>query len=232
MWSLLTKFCGSRPQRVFTSGGGCLPRSSVLVRAAFVCSTKMPPKKNFNSEKRRKNDPKRVRQVFSPSPAAQEWFTGTFIEIAHRQILAKNTNSGARGPPQFLKKRSKNGGANENLSYGSPSIPGIAPGVAPRIVVFILLKSWDAIPRMEFRIPRMELGIPRVAPRIPQNSFFLKWGWSPGFWKITATFCRGGHAKFWFLWTRFCQFQSHGQIMQVKNANFLTTRGFVGQNNT
>ena len=39
-----------------------------------------------------------------------------------------------------------------------------------RIVVFVLLKSWDAIPRMEFRIPRMEFRIPRVAPRIPRNS--------------------------------------------------------------
>ena len=76
----------------------------------------------------------------------------------------------ARGQPQFLKKRPENGGANENLSCGFPSLPGIAPGVAPRIVVFVLLKSWDAIPRTEFRIPRMEFQIPRVAPRIPRNS--------------------------------------------------------------
>ena len=78
--------------------------------------------------------------------------------------------SGARGPPQFLKKRSENAGANENLSRGFPSIPGIAPGVAPRIVVFVLLKSWDAIPRMEFCSPRMEFRILRVAPRIPRHS--------------------------------------------------------------
>ena len=39
-----------------------------------------------------------------------------------------------------------------------------------RIVVLVLLKSWDAIPRMEFRILRMEFRIPRVAPRIPLNS--------------------------------------------------------------
>ena len=64
----------------------------------------------------------------------------------------------------------ENEGANENLSFGFPSIPGIAPGVAPRIVVFVLLKSWDATPRMEFRIPRMEFRIPRVAPRIPRNA--------------------------------------------------------------
>ena len=57
--------------------------------------------------------------------------------------------------PKSRKKRSENGGANENLSCGFPSIPGVAPGVAQRIV-FVLLKSWDAIPRMEFRIPRME----------------------------------------------------------------------------
>ena len=56
----------------------------------------------------------------------------------------------ARGPPQFLKKRSENAGANENLSCGCPSILRIAPGVAPRIVGFVLLKSWDAIPRMNF----------------------------------------------------------------------------------
>ena len=46
---------------------------------------------------------------------------------------------------------------------------GIAPG-APRIVVFVLLKSWDAIPRVEFRIPRVEFRIPRAALRIPWNS--------------------------------------------------------------
>ena len=56
----------------------------------------------------------------------------------------------ARGPPQFSKKRSENGGANENPSCGFPSIPGTAPGVAPRIVVFVFLKSWDAIPRTNF----------------------------------------------------------------------------------
>ena len=49
--------------------------------------------------------------------------------------------SGARGPPQFLKKRSENEGANENLSGGFAAIPGIAPRVAPRIVGFVLIKS-------------------------------------------------------------------------------------------
>ena len=110
-----------------------------------------------------------------------------------KQIGPEIGSSGARGPPQFLKKRSQNAGANESLSCGFPSIPGIALGVAPRIVVFVLLKSWDAIPRIEFRIPRMEFRSPRVAPRIPRNSpraprmafhsesVFLKLGWSPGF---------------------------------------------------
>ena len=49
--------------------------------------------------------------------------------------------SGARGPPQFLKKRSENAGANESLSGGFAAIPGIAPRVAPRIVGFVLIKS-------------------------------------------------------------------------------------------
>ena len=49
--------------------------------------------------------------------------------------------SGARGPPQFLKKSSENAGANENLSGGFAANPGIAPGVAPRIVGFVLIKS-------------------------------------------------------------------------------------------
>ena len=53
------------------------------------------------------------------------------------------TTSLARGDhPNSRKKRSENEGANENLSCGCPSIPRIAPGVAPRIVAFILLKSW------------------------------------------------------------------------------------------
>ena len=78
--------------------------------------------------------------------------------------------SGAWGPPQFLKKRSENAGANENLSGGFAAIPGTAPRVAPRIVGFVLIKSREAIPRMEFRIPRMEFPIPRAAPRVPRNS--------------------------------------------------------------
>ena len=55
--------------------------------------------------------------------------------------LSSCKNSGARGPPQFLKKRSENAGANENLSGGFAAILGIAPRVAPRIVGFVLIKS-------------------------------------------------------------------------------------------
>ena len=58
-----------------------------------------------------------------------------------RHPTAKFLYSGARGPPQFLKKRSENAGANENLSGGFAAIPGIAPRVAPRIVGFVLIKS-------------------------------------------------------------------------------------------
>ena len=78
--------------------------------------------------------------------------------------------SGARGPPQFLKNRSENARANENLSYVFPSIPWIAPGVAPRIVVFVLLKPWDAILRMVFLIPRILSWTPTAVPRILRNS--------------------------------------------------------------
>ena len=78
--------------------------------------------------------------------------------------------SGAQGPPQFFKKGSENAGANENLSGGFAAIPGIAPRVAPRIVVFALLKSREAIPRIGFLTPRIIVGTPRAAPRIPRNS--------------------------------------------------------------
>ena len=57
------------------------------------------------------------------------------------------------------------------------SIWGTAPGVAPRILAFVLLKPRDAIPRMEFLTPReslsefRELGFPRpqTGPRIPPH---------------------------------------------------------------
>ena len=70
--------------------------------------------------------------------------------------------SGAREPPQFYSKRSENTGTNENLSCGFPSVPGIALGVAPRILVFVLLKSWDAILRATPRIPRNSLRARRM----------------------------------------------------------------------
>ena len=52
--------------------------------------------------------------------------------------------SGARGPPQFLKKTLRDAGANENLSGLFAAIPGIAPRVAPRIVGFVLItREWN-----------------------------------------------------------------------------------------
>ena len=84
--------------------------------------------------------------------------------------LWENLNLMRRDHPNSWKKRSENAGANENLSGGFAAIPGIAPRVAPRIVGFVLIKPWEAIPRMEFCIPRMEFPIPRAAPRIPRNS--------------------------------------------------------------
>ena len=77
--------------------------------------------------------------------------------------------------------------ANENLSCRFPSVAGIAPGVAPRVVVFVMLKSWDAIPRMAFHIPRINgiiFRIPRAALRIPRNSsheIFLRFSGFRGF---------------------------------------------------
>ena len=55
----------------------------------------------------------------------------------------------ARGRPQFLKERSVNAGANENLSCGFPPSPGIAPGVAPRILVFVRRHSENGISHSE-----------------------------------------------------------------------------------
>ena len=68
------------------------------------------------------------------------WGLG-LTEFGMLEVDQESDSSGVRGPPQFLKKRSENAWANENLSCGFPSILGIAPGVAPRIVVFALFKS-------------------------------------------------------------------------------------------
>ena len=81
-----------------------------------------------------------------PPPAWKVFFEArkVLLKIFFRWWLCalfSSLNSSARGPPQFLKKRSENSGANENLSNGFAAIPGIAPRVAPRIVVFTLLKS-------------------------------------------------------------------------------------------
>ena len=65
----------------------------------------------------------------------------------------------ARGGPQ--KKKNAWRGKWESFMWVNINL-----GVAPRIVGFALIKSWEAIPRMEFRIPRMEFPIPRAALRI------------------------------------------------------------------
>ena len=100
--------------------------------------------------------------------------------------MVKHIQSCARGPPQFSKKRSENGGANENLLCGFAAIPGIAPAVAPRILVLVLLKSRDAIP--ENGISNSE-SCSKNTPELSESSenglftpraFFLKLGWSPG----------------------------------------------------
>ena len=109
----------------------------------------------------------------NPNRIAQNRHPNGIVVFLQKGALKRfwiQLSSGARGPPQFLKKRSENAGANENLSCAFPKIPGIAPRVAPRIVAFALLKSRDTIPRMGFRIPRIIFWTPRAAPRIPRNS--------------------------------------------------------------
>ena len=126
----------------------------------------------------------------------------TDTEKYYFQTIFTMNLSCAREQPQFLKKRFENAWANEILNVGPPWIPGIAPGVAERIEVFVLLKSWDAIPRIEFRIPRMEFRIPRAVPRTPWNSpraprmaFSLRerfsWNWGvPKLLKISLNISR------------------------------------------
>ena len=98
-------------------------------------------------------------------------FTAANLQALPREESLQKIKCSCAGTTPILENRSENEGARENLSCGFPSIPGIAPGVAlRRIVVFGLLKSWDAIPRMEFRIPRTEFRTPRAAPRMPRNS--------------------------------------------------------------
>ena len=79
--------------------------------------------------------------LFFLIPAQPGWVSD---EIARLELYKEESArhcSGARGPPQFLKKRSENAGAHENFSCAFPPIPGIPPRVAPRIVAFALLKS-------------------------------------------------------------------------------------------
>ena len=113
-----------------------------------------------------------------------------------KALFFVGNSSGAQGPPQFLKKRSsENAWANENLSCGFPSIPGFVPGVAPRIVVFstaqvVRCHSENGISYSENSFLNSE-SCSESAPERSQSSknglftpwaFFLKWGWSAGFW--------------------------------------------------
>ena len=106
----------------------------------------------------------------------------------------KHSHPARRDHPDSWKNAPRMLGHLKSFLCGFPSIPGIAPGVAPRIVVvFVLLKSRDfefrewnfefreplrETPELSkscenglfFRIPRMEFRIPRAAPRIPRKS--------------------------------------------------------------
>ena len=89
--------------------------------------------------------------------------------------------SGAQGPPQFLKKSSENGVANENLSCGFPSIPGIALGVAPGFLVFHVAQvvgchSENGISYSENGISNSESRseLARNSPRAPRMAFSLR----------------------------------------------------------
>ena len=104
-----------------------------------------------------------------------------------------NEFSGARGPPEFLKKRSENAGANENLSGGF-AIPGIAPRVAPRFVVFALLNLAAQVVRRHsengsshsencFLNSELPREYPKTLPELREwpftpRAYFLKSGWS------------------------------------------------------
>ena len=91
------------------------------------------------------------------------WITSVIIS-ARRVFLVRGDH------PNSWKNAPRMQGQMKIFRAGSRQFRGIAPRVAPRIVGFVLIKSWEAIPRMEFRIPRMEFPIPRAAPRIPRNS--------------------------------------------------------------
>ena len=79
-------------------------------------------------------------EIFSQN--SSQFITPCLVAAILKGILRELLGfSGTRGPPHFLKKRSENAGANENLSGGFAAIPGIAPRVAPRIVGFVLIKS-------------------------------------------------------------------------------------------
>ena len=57
------------------------------------------------------------------------------------ETLSEYRRLARRDHPNHGKKGAESAGANANLLYRFPSIWGIAPGVAPRIEVIVLLKS-------------------------------------------------------------------------------------------
>ena len=105
--------------------------------------------------------------------------------------------------PNFEKKRSENAWVNENLPCGFPSIPGIAPRVAPRIVVFALhvrRHSENGISHSENYFLNSESCSENTLERSQSSenslftprAFFLKLGWSPGFWNMTQNASKQG----------------------------------------
>ena len=94
----------------------------------YLCRKKKTQRKHSHTEK----DDKITEYFRGGEPRGRQLY---FMFVVVQTLSVKYQNL-ARGPPQLLKKRSENAGA-----CGCPSIPRIAPGAAPRIVVFVLLKS-------------------------------------------------------------------------------------------
>ena len=98
----------------------------------------------------------------------------------------------ARGPPQFLKKRSENAGSNENLHVGSGNGSGsCSENCSFRIAQVVRSHSENGILHSESQFLNSE-SCSENTPELFQSSenalfapraFFLKLGWSPGFWK-------------------------------------------------
>ena len=106
------------------------------------------------------------------------WRTISPHKIPHifglKGAYCRDQNFLCAGTTPILEKTLRECRGKWKSSCGFPSIPRIAPGVAPRSLVFVLLKSWDAIPRMEFRILRAAPRIPRNSPIAPRMAFSLR----------------------------------------------------------